>query len=115
MSTEAKKLNAVISEELAREQGALLTEIIKRAEYGSEAGLLISVHKAQALIAEAKADFPSYWKAREIAQQNNIGRPIYRKDVLEELMAMLQEYYNKWFGIPPLVPSNANQSASKKP
>jgi hypothetical protein len=28
-------------------------------------------------------------------------------------MAMLQEYYNKWFGIPPLVPSNANQSASK--
>jgi hypothetical protein len=50
------------------------------------------------VLEEAKAEFPTYYKAAKIAQQRTIGLKIYRKDVLEELMAMMQEYYDKWFG-----------------
>jgi len=115
MKDKTKKLNEELKQQLALEQGFILTEIVKRAEYGSEAGLLIEVMKAKTVLDEAMGDWPNYYKARDRAQQNKPGVQIYRKDVLEEFLFMQQEWVKKHFGINVLdKPLNANLSSSKQ-
>jgi len=103
-----KALNEQYKQELALEQGALLTEIIKQAEYGNDAGLLIEVGKAQTILNEAKTDFGL---DRLIFSKEQMERQLKSGELTQVEKAFVEICLKliKWFGDSQ---TNANQQTN---